>query len=208
MDGTVSNTWEGVTKCVQYALGKMGIIEENLDNLSHFVGPPMVTEYINSYGMSKEDALKTLGYYRERYNPTGIYECEIYPGIKDILVWLNDNGFRVGLATSKPEPMALRVLDYLNIREYFDANITCGADLNGPVLTKEDVLNKVFDNNPDVKKDETVLIGDTIYDVEGTNKVGLDCIGVTYGMGEEKDLIEQGVVKTIKHPMDLVDILK
>ncbi len=207
LDGTVSNTKEGVTKCVQYALGKMGIQVDDLEDLHHFVGPPMVTEYMRSYGMDKETALETLGYYRERYNPIGIYECHIYDGIKDILVWLNENGYNVGLATSKPEPMALTVLDYLNIREYFNPEITCGADLNGPVLTKEDVLNKVFDNS-NVSKEETVLIGDTIYDVEGCKKVNLDCIGVTYGMGEKEDLVKNGVITTIDHPMDLAKLLQ
>ena len=207
LDGTVSNTKEGVTKCVQYALGKMGIIEENLEDLNHFVGPPMVTEYMRSYGMDREKALETLSYYRERYNPIGIYECRIYDGIKDILVWLNENDYNVGLATSKPEPMALTVLDYLSITNYFNKDITCGADLHGPVLTKEDVLNKVF-SKPNIDIDNTVLIGDTIYDVEGCKKVGLDCIGVTYGMGNKEDLLREGAITTIDHPMELAKILK
>ena len=119
LDGTLSDSKEGITKSVQYALGKVGIIEENLDNLLHFVGPPMVEEYMKSYGMSEEKAYETLDYYRERYVPIGIHETQLYPGIMDILEAIKQKGLRIGMATSKPEGMAEEVARYLEIKDYF-----------------------------------------------------------------------------------------
>ncbi|MGN1018513.1 MAG: HAD hydrolase-like protein, partial [Oscillospiraceae bacterium] len=54
-DGTVFDTAEGITKCVQYALGKMGI-EAGLNELMCFAGPPLVEMFMQKYGMSKQDA--------------------------------------------------------------------------------------------------------------------------------------------------------
>lgn len=82
LDGTLSNSKEGITKSVQYALKSVGIEEENLDSLEHFIGPPLIDEFVRSYGMTVEEAAHLKEVYRERYLPIGIYETTIYPGIK------------------------------------------------------------------------------------------------------------------------------
>lgn len=204
LDGTLSDSKEGITKSVQYALEKVGIIEENLDNLNHFVGPPMVEEYMKSYGMSEEKAYETLDYYRERYVPTGIYETKIYPGIKEILEAVKQKDLKIGMATSKPEGMAEDVAKYLEIFDYFD--IICGADLHGPIQSKASVLNKLFETS-DFKKDESVLIGDTKFDVEGATEVGIDCVGVSWGTGTKDEMLDRGALRVFDDYESLIDYL-
>ena len=204
LDGTLSDSKEGITKSVQYALGKVGIIEENLEDLEHFVGPPMVEQYMLSYDMSKEKAFETLGYYRERYTPIGIYETKRYPGVLEILEALKENDFKIGMATSKPEPMAEEVAKYLEIYDYFD--IICGADLHGPRQSKEQVLNKLFENT-EFSKDESILVGDTRYDVEGANKIGIDSIGVSWGTGTKDEMISEGALKVFDDHESLIEFL-
>lgn len=204
LDGTLSDSKEGITKSVQYALGKVGIIEENLDNLLHFVGPPMVEEYMKSYGMSEEKAYETLDYYRERYVPIGIHETQLYPGIIDILEAIKQKGLRIGMATSKPEGMAEEVARYLEIKDYFD--IICGADLHGSRQTKEDVLNKLFENS-NFEKEESVLIGDTKFDMEGANKMGIDSLGVSWGTGTREEMTSEGAIEVFDDYETLIDYL-
>ncbi|MBP5772693.1 MAG: HAD hydrolase-like protein [Eubacterium sp.] len=204
LDGTLSDSKEGITKSVQYALEKVGIIEENLDNLNHFVGPPMVEEYMKTYGMSKEKAFETLDYYRERYVPTGIYETKLYPGIKEILEAVKQKGLKIGMATSKPEGMAKDVAKYLEIFDYFD--IICGADLHGPIQSKASVLNKLFETST-FTKEESVLIGDTKFDVEGADEIGIDCLGVTWGTGTREEILESGAIEVFDDYQSLIDYL-
>ncbi len=204
LDGTLSDSKEGITKSVQYALGKVGIIEENLDNLEHFVGPPMVDEYIKTYKMSKEKAFETLGYYRERYTPIGIYETKRYKGVKEILDAIKEKGLKIGMATSKPENMAEEVARYLEIYDYFD--IICGADLHGPRQSKEEVLKKVFENT-DFSKDESILVGDTKYDIEGANKLGIDSVGVSWGTGTVEEMMGEGAIKVFDTYEPLIEFL-
>ena len=204
LDGTLSDSKEGITKSVQYALEKVGIIEENLEDLEHFVGPPMVEQYIKTYGMSKDKAFETLGYYRERYTPIGIYETKAYPGVVEVLEALKDNGVKIGMATSKPEGMAVEVAKFLEIEKYFD--IICGADLKGPRQSKADVLNKLFENS-DFIKEQSVLVGDTHYDIEGANKIGIDSIGIGWGMGTKDEMIDEGAKAVLDTSEDLIDYL-
>ena len=204
LDGTISDSKEGITKSVQYALKKMGIIEEDLTNLDHFVGPPMVEEYMKSYNMSEVQAHETLGYYRERYTPIGIYETRLYDGIKEILESIKRDGKKIGMATSKPEGMAIEVAKYLEVYDYFD--VICGADLKGPIQSKVDVLNKLF-RVSDFVKNESVLVGDTKFDVVGANQAGIDCIGVNWGMGTSDDMLSNGAIKVFDDYKEVIRFL-
>ena len=134
--------------------------------------------------------------------PTGIYETKIYPGIKEILEALKQNSFKMGMATSKPEGMADEVAKYLEILDYFD--IICGADLHGPIQSKASVLNKLFETS-DFKKEESVLIGDTKFDVEGANEVGIDSLGVSWGTGTKKEMLDRGALEIFDDYQSVID---
>ena len=162
----------------------------------------MVEQYMKSYGMSEEKAYETLGYYRERYTPIGIYETKEYPGVKEILEAVKNAGMKIGTATSKPQDMAVEVAKYLEIYDYFD--IIRGADLHGPRQSKEEVLKKVFEDTG-FDPDESILVGDTRYDVEGANKVGIDCIGVTWGTGTKEEMLNEGAIKTFDDYKSVID---
>lgn len=192
LDGTLSNSKEGITKSVQYALSKLGINEPDLKQLEHFIGPPLKDEFIKAYSFSEEDAIKGVEYYRERYVPIGIYETEIYPGIEGLLQNLREKGKRIAMATSKPQPMAEEVLKFLKIDQYFD--IVMGAQLHGPRQSKQAVLEALFEVLDQKNKEEFLMVGDTCFDIEGANAVGIDSIGVDYGFGNKEEMLQKGAI--------------
>ena len=101
-DGTVFDTVEGITKSVRYALNKVGIDAE-LESLRCFAGPPLVDKFMEVYGFDRAAAEQATLDFRERYNPIGLNECCVFPGIKELLEKLHAAGKTVGLATSKPQ---------------------------------------------------------------------------------------------------------
>lgn len=206
LDGTLSNSGEGITKSVQYALKRFGIIEENLDNLKHFVGPPMKEEMMKSYGFTEEQATEAVSVYRERYVPIGLYETSLYEGIVDLLENLKKHGKMIAMATSKPQSMAEEVVRTLEIETYFD--YIMGADLIGGKQKKEDVLKALLEILPVKNKEKMLMVGDTIFDVEGAKAVGIDCMGVSYGYGDKEDMLKEGAVSVADSAEDLLkDIL-
>lgn len=192
LDGTLSNSKEGITKSVQYALDKLGIEEKELDDLKHFIGPPLRDELIKTYGMSKEQAEKGVEYYRERYVPIGLYETEIYPGTEKMLNNLKKAGKYIAMATSKPQNMAEEVLKHLKIEKYFD--MVMGAELHGPRQSKKAVLEALFEKLENKDKTKYIMIGDTCFDIDGANAVGIDSIGVSYGFGNRAEMLERGAI--------------
>lgn len=206
LDGTLSNSKEGITKSVQYALSKLGITEENLDKLEHFIGPPLRDEMMNTYGISAEEAEEGVAYYRERYIPTGIYETEIYEGIEEMLKELKNAGKYIAMATSKPQQMAEEVLKYLKVDRYFDK--VMGAELKGSRQSKQAVLEALFEEMPVKDKSKCIMIGDTCYDIDGANAVGIDSAGVAYGYGDTKEMLEHGAVTVFEKAEDISKELK
>ena len=82
LDGTLTESGEGITKSVQYALEKIGKPESDLEKLKVFVGPPLLDQFMKYADLDEETARKAVEYYRERYADTGIFENQVYPAWK------------------------------------------------------------------------------------------------------------------------------
>ena len=79
LDGTLTESGEGIINCVQYALEKLGKKEEHPENLQCFIGPPLKEQFMKYAGLGEEEGEKAVVYYRERYTTTGIFENRLYP---------------------------------------------------------------------------------------------------------------------------------
>lgn len=188
-DGTVFDTLEGITKSVRYALNKAGL-DAPLEELRCFAGPPLVAMFMEKFGFTAEEAVLALRDYRERYVPIGIYESKVFPGIAGLIQALRREGAVIGIATSKPQNMAEELLEREGMLELFDA--ISGAGLDGRDSSKQAVTLRAMELLS-AEPSETVLVGDTKYDVIGAHKCGISCIGVSYGYAAEGELIAAGV---------------
>ena len=120
LDGTLTDPGIGITNSVMYALKKFEIEEENRASLYKFIGPPLLESFDKYYGLSPEECQQALVYYREYFRPKGLYENEVYDGIKELLVELKERGKTLLLATSKPEEFAIEILKHFDLYQYFD----------------------------------------------------------------------------------------
>ena len=77
LDGTLTDSYEGIAKCVQYALHYYGIEENNEENLKRFIGPPLWESFHIFYDFPEEKAKEAVLKYRERYHTVGVYENKV-----------------------------------------------------------------------------------------------------------------------------------
>jgi phosphoglycolate phosphatase-like HAD superfamily hydrolase/membrane protease YdiL (CAAX protease family) len=191
LDGTLTDPKVGICTCVQYALSSFGIEEPDLDKLEPFIGPPLKDSFMKYYDMDEARAEAAIEKYRERFRDTGIFENKLYDGIPQMLNALNSQGMFMAVASSKPTEFVRRILDHFGIGKYF--KVVVGSEMDGTRVRKEEViqeaLKQLFGNWP-VEKTKVYMIGDRSYDVEGARKVGVECVGVTYGYGSMEELRE------------------
>ena len=193
LDGTLTNPYNGLTSAFRYGLRKIGLDINPGEDLGRFIGPPLRESFRDEYGLSEEAADDALMLFREYFGVYGWWDNEIYPGIKDLLSDLKAAGKTVVLATSKPEIYSSKILKLFGISEYFD--FSEGASFDSSREKKCDVLRYALEQVGATSNEalaSAVLIGDTCFDVEGAQLVGIDSIAVTYGFGKEQDLRKEG----------------
>lgn len=208
MDGTIANTYRGVTNCVRYAFEPYGI-EFSEDQMRYFIGPPL-RESFPKYGhLTPEQTEAAVKRYRERYIPIGVYECELFEGVRETIHAFREAGCIQVIASSKPEAQCREVLKKFDLLEELDEVV--GATPDGKIDTKYEVLCEAFrrmkERNPKFSREATVLIGDTHYDVQGAIEAGIDCIGVGYGFGGEEDLRSAGALEVYPDQKTLRDAI-
>lgn len=190
LDGTLTDPYEGITNSVIHSLKYYPeIAVPEREALKPFIGPPLADSYCQYFGMSKAQALEAVEHYREYYRERGIFENRLYDGIETLLSALKADGKRLYLATSKPEIFARQILEHFGIDRYF--NGVYGSTLDGSVVKKADIITRVLENE-NCKMAETLMVGDTLYDVLGAEKCGINALGVTYGYGEAELLKKSG----------------
>ena len=159
MDGTLANTYEGVTNCVKYAMEPYGIHLEGEEELRKFIGPPLRFSFTTYCGLSEEEAEKAIVRYRERYIPIGVYECELFEGVRETIQAFKEAGYIQVITSSKPEAQCRQVLEKFDLLTELDEVV--GASHDGRIDTKIEVLQEAFRRMKaqyaDFSKEQTVL---------------------------------------------------
>lgn len=183
LDGTLTDPKPGITQCVQYALRCMGIEEPDLDKLEPFIGPPLTDSFREFYGMDQEQAAEAVAKYRERFSEKGLYENEIYPGMKQMLENLKTAGCHLAVASSKPEHFVKLILEYFDIDGYFE--VIVGSELDGTRCQKEEVVAEAlrrFFPDGNIPCDDIVMVGDRKFDIIGGREWGFIRLELPMGM--------------------------
>lgn len=211
LDGTLTDSREGITKSAQYALHHYGIEEPDLKKLEKFIGPPLMDSFKEFYGLSEEQAAEACAVYRERFLPIGIFENKVYDGIEQLLDHLKSKGVRIALASSKPENSVRRILDHFDLMKFFD--VVVGSAPDGSHGAKEEIVERaLFELGVHAlsKKDrfsQCAMIGDRKFDICGAKHHGVSAIGVRYGFADEGELEEAGADHIVTSVTDLEALL-
>lgn len=202
LDGTIVRSDLGITKGVQKSLEHFGIYEE-LNDLKKFVGPPMVESYTNFYGFSLEQYKEALDVFHDYYRTVGIFECELYEGIEEMLDSLSKE-YKLYVATSKPEREARRVIEHFRLDKYFTFVGGSDGDFNTKRATKTAVIEYVLETNKIMDRGFAIMVGDKSHDIVGAGNAGLKSIGVLYGYGSLEEF--EGANYIVKNVEDLRDM--
>ena len=206
LDGTIVNTFEGITRSFAYALDSYGIHVDDMNDLRPVIGPPLVDSFVSLYGFSESEAIMAVEKYRERYNHTYVQESSLYDGIKETIQNLSAHGFLNVLATAKPQHFADGLLSHYGLTGSF--RYIAGASLDKSRNSKTKVLAHIIDTLGIDDMSEVVMIGDREFDLKGANAFGIDAIGVLYGFGSYDELSSSPHIYLAKDAKDLYNYIR
>ena len=196
LDGTLTDSGEGIINCALLALEHYGLPLPSREEMRVFVGPPLTQSFI-AHGVPPEEAANAVAIYRSRYIPIGKYENRPYDGIEELLKKLNDEGYSLYVATSKPEKLSTEILEHFGLAQYF--KLICGATMDSSRSTKADVISYLLQRIGGTEN--AMMVGDTEFDVIGAKAHGIPTIGVAWGYGKEQDMVNAGAAG-IAHTME------
>lgn len=202
LDGTLTDSGEGIINCAVYALEHFGLPIPSREKMRVFVGPPLHETFLK-FGISPEQTDEAVRIFRSRYIPIGKFENHPYPGIRELLEKLKQDGHRLYVATSKPERTAIEILDHFALSGYF-SNI-CGASMDLTRNSKSDVISYLLAQCGEAIN--AVMVGDTEFDVLGAKAHNIPTIGVAWGYGEVSNMQVAGAVAIAETMDDLYDLL-
>lgn len=203
LDGTLTDSGEGIINSVIPALEHYGIAIPPREELQVFVGPPLHDTFLR-FGVPADQLENATKIYRSRYIPIGKFENAPYPGIPELLEMLKSQGHKLFVATSKPEPMAVEILEHFDLAQYFDR--ICGASMDTSRSSKEAVIAYLLEQNGSAEN--MVMVGDTKYDVIGAKAHGIPTIGVSWGYGEIDEMLEAGAAAIAHTTQELLELLQ
>lgn len=199
LDGTLTQSEDGIWNCAKHAAKKMGFPEPDAETLRKFIGPPLEYSFSTYMGMTKEQAAEAVRFYRERYTTVGMYENRVYPGVRVMMRTLWKAGAKLGIVTGKPAYPTGKILEHFGLDKFL-TTVVCATDGHAE---KEHLIRQALPEDAG----EVWMVGDRCFDMEGGTKAGVHTLGVTYGYGSEEELLESGAERLAKTPREISEIL-
>lgn len=195
-DGTIFDTYPGLSRCVRYAFDMMKKPQPPEEVIRSFLGPALYISFLGC-GFTEEETLEAIGHYRKLYTEGAIFECEIFSGTLELFETLKKSGVKISIASAKPQPSLHKLVEHFHLESVFDKVV--GAPLN-----MRDSDKAVFIKNATVG-DKPIMVGDRIFDFEGAEKNGIPSVGVSYGFGTPDELKKATYV--VDTPAAIADIV-
>jgi phosphoglycolate phosphatase len=186
LDGTLTDNTQGIKNSLKYALNKMHVDGYSEAIMDQFIGPPLQWGFSNLFGLNERNTKLAVEYFREYYGENGWHQNEPYDGIFEMMAELDAQGKKMYIATSKLEKYALQIMEHFEMDKYIIQ--LKGADYGGKKATKSQIITDLLEMQQLVPSEQIVMIGDTVFDIQGGKENGLSTVAVNYGFGKEEEL--------------------
>lgn len=197
LDGTLTNPYVGISRCITYAMQRVGMpLDEGTDH-RRFIGPPLQRTFLELC-RDAETAESAVAFYRERFATVGLYENEVYPGVHEMLESLALH--QLSICTSKPVLYARRIVEHFDLAKYFVS--IYGSEMDGTRADKADLIAWIIENE-DLRSEDCIMVGDRHHDILGAAKNGVRSLGVLWGYGTKDELLGAGAEDVFDTPWDL-----
>ena len=205
LDGTLTDPGEGITRSLQYALAELGADCPAPAELRIHIGPPL-RGALALLLKTTDQALveEALSLYRVRFSKTGIYENEVFAGVPEMLAALRASSYKLFVATSKPLVFTEKIMQHFQLSDYFEG--IYGSGLDGTLDNKVELIHHIL-KNAELKPEETLMVGDRMYDILGARENGCMSLGVTYGYGSREELMDAGAHLLCDSPQEIAALL-
>lgn len=204
LDGTLIDSSKDIAWAVNKTLRQMGFEELSYQAIKERIGwgVKMLLEKAlpnEKHNLVKEAREIFMGYYSGHL----LVKTKLYPNVADVLRHFKNK--KLAVATNKPLNLTQKILDGLNISDYFK-KVVGGDDVQNKKPAPEAIEIILRELNALPK--ETVFVGDSMIDIEAGKKAEVITIGAAYGFRGRQELKEAGADVIIEDIKELISLCR
>jgi 2-phosphoglycolate phosphatase len=207
LDGTLLDSAPDLVAALNWVRKSEGLAELEVDPVSRYVSRGAAGLLLAGMPKTDEDQFESwksslLAHYASHYYEKSV----LYPGIPEVLDFLDDSAVPWGIVTNKMEALTLPIVKAVGWGNRTNC-VVCGDTLSrhkpdpAPVRLACDILR--------VSAAETLFVGDDIRDVQAGRAAGTKIAAVDYGYGSH-ELSEEPIADSewVHQPSDLIALLQ
>ena len=196
LDGTLVDSSIGIHNGFTYTFEQLGVPSPGAKTIRGFMGPPLETSFASC--LSPNQIEQAIQLYRSYYKEKGVYEAQLFPQIKELLAELAQQ-YPLYITTTKNTPTAVHMIAHFEIDHFF-----AGIYGSSPqAVHKADVIRQALATHK-LEPEKVILIGDTKFDMIGAQETGIKKLAVTWGFGDEEELLTYQPDWVAHQPADIL----
>ena len=199
-DGTIMDSAAHIVACLQSAITELEMPQKNDDEIKNIIGLGLREALNVLCPAASDNELTTLtAHYRQHFFNQETEPSELFSGARELIEALHAQDYYLAVATGKGRHGLDKVLNETGLGNYFP--ITRCADESHSKPDPQMLLEII--NSYGVEADETIMIGDTDYDLQMANNAATHSIGVTYGVHDKQRLLDCNPLTLVNSIEDL-----
>lgn len=201
-DGTLADTSKGILLAMKKTFDEIGYQYNDINNYKFLIGPSLFDSFKEKLYFNEHDTLEAIKIFRHYYSKEGLFLCDLYPDIKDLLIELNRKGIKCYVASSKPTVFLKEIIENKEMSDLFVR--ICGSDINSN-LSKFEIINNILKEVNNIN--DAIMIGDKNIDIVSAKKANIKSIGVTYGFGTIDEIKKSQPSFIANNAKDILNII-
>ena len=206
LDGTLTDSEQGIINAALYALDKYNITVNEISELRKFIGPAIQEAFSINYGFEEEETEEIISTFREYYSEKGAYENKVYPGIIELLEELKKRNKKLAVVSSKADVFTHKILEHFDLLKYFD--YVASASLDNTKTKKVELISEIIEHFDVDDLDKVVMVGDRKGDIRGAAESGIASIAVLWGYADEGEIEKHKPDYVAEKVEDLLSLIK
>lgn len=204
-DGTLADTETLITQTMMKTIEAMGLPQRSREQIRAMIGLPLKETFTRLIPMTDDMGERCKKMYEEifaRDNHKGA--VTLFPHVRSTLQTLYDAGLTLTIATSRQRFSLLQFLQDMEIEHLFSHIVTVN-DVEHAKPAPDMVLQTL--EHIGATPDETMMVGDAVYDIQMGVNAGVHTTAVTYGNGSREEMQACGAEHIIDSFAQLRDII-
>jgi len=206
LDGTLLDSIEDIAISMNKVLKELNLPIHKIEDYKYFVGSGVDVLVENALKESSQDMKKEVSArFKKEYDQKLHENTKPYEGIYELLDELKKLDYNLAVLSNKPHDFTVQYVDYL-FKDYGFKEVQ-GQKVEVP--RKPDPIGAInIAKALNIPCEEIFFVGDTLVDMKTAKSAGMKAIGVLWGFRDEKELNENGADFIVKHPLDILEIVK